>query len=150
MTKSSAEILLAKKTYSANDVEKLIAIERNKILNNKQILSAVTSDPAQEEKITALEKEIKELKETVSILEKQKLNAKSENIKIKMELFDLKEKTKPKEPTYNARGAGRKQKLNNEIIKQIKYERKTYGSKISDLAKKFDISTGLVSKIINN
>lgn len=126
--------------------------ERNEILKNNQNPNPDYSDPAQEEKISALEKEIKELNETIELLEKKTLNAKSENWKLKSENFDLLEKfnATPGASAHNTRGAGRKQKLNNETIEKIKHERKTYGSKLSDLAKKYKISIGLVSKIINN
>jgi len=56
----------------------------------------------------------------------------------------------PRKASHNTRGAGRKQKVDDEIKEKIKYERKVYGSKITDLAEKYEISTGLVSKIINN
>lgn len=127
-------------------------ITSNNYLENNQISSNATSDPADKEKIKELEKEIKELNKTIELLEKKTLNAKSENWKLKSENFDLLEKfnNTPATSGHNTRGAGRKQKLNNETIEKIKHERKTYGSKLSDLAKKYEISIGLVSKIINN
>lgn len=50
----------------------------------------------------------------------------------------------------NERNAGRKNKLDNETIEKIKYERRVYGSKITDLADKYQVSTGLIHKITNN
>ena len=54
------------------------------------------------------------------------------------------------EKKENERNAGRKKKLDDETIEQIKYERRVYGSKITDLADKYQVSTGLIHKITSN
>lgn len=134
---TSAEKLLAKKTYSANDVEKLININTKKLIEENE----------------KLKNEIKELKKENQDANKSRRYYQEQYIiylKKEEEKNEISKKNTSETASHNARGAGRKQKLNDETIKQIKHERKTYGSKLSDLAKKFDISIGLVSKIINN
>lgn len=169
MAKSSAELLLSKKMYSANDVRKLIDWERNKIENKNQTCSQIESDPADIEKITALEKEVKELKETIELLENQirytekeqsELNEKGEMKNLfyseeqvarimwgyekKIELMKN-NNTTPGTSTPNPRGAGRKPKITPEQITMIQMLR-AQGKKLQEIQEETGISYGNIQK----
>lgn len=119
--------------------------ERNEKLKNNQNPNPDNSDPADKEKITALEKEIKELNETIEILEKKMLDAKSRNYKLLNQISDLEENTAPGTSAPNPRGAGRKPKITPEQIAMIQMLR-AQGKKLQEIQKETGISYGNIQK----
>lgn len=134
----------------AREIDEKIIIENclndvNKKLKNQENPSASTSDPADKEIITALEKEIKELNETIEILEKKMLDAKSRNYKLLNQISDLEENAAPGTPSHNARGAGRKPKITPEQIAMIQMLR-AQGKKLQEIQTETGISYGNIQK----
>lgn len=141
--------------------------ERNEILKNNQNPNSAEPDPTQEEKIKALEKEIKYLNETIEILEKKTLNAKSENWKLKMKILEIEENqdlinnmrneikelqkwnenfnADPGTSSPNPRGAGRKPKITPEQIAMIQMLR-VQGKKLQEIQEETGISYGNIQK----
>lgn len=64
-------------------------------------------------------------------------------------ILDMKPILPETEKKHNERNAGRKQKLTDETIEKIKYDRRVHGRTIRDLAKQYNASTGLISNILN-
>lgn len=100
-----------------------------------------------EKKIISITEEMENLNETIKILEKQKLNAKKENMKLKIEILNLQEelKTLKNNNKHNARNAGRKKEITqDEIIKinELRSQGKTYQA----IQKELGISYGNVYK----
>lgn len=109
----------------------------NSYLEQKNILSDMEKDFYQES--------IKELTETIEILEKKTLNAKSENMKIKLENLDLRENATAGTASHNARGAGRKQQITPEQIANIQMLREQ-GKKLQEIQDITSISYGNIQK----
>lgn len=137
-------------------------ITSNNYLENNQISSSATSDPADKEKIKELEKEIKELKETIAkknkdLLDQNKLKAENKklieelkNERINIEKTDIAylkkhEKLMKLENTHNARGAGRKPKITQEQIAMIQMLR-AQGKTLQEIQAETGISYGNIQK----
>lgn len=98
-----------------------------------------------------LEKEIEELQRKSIDYWKEKEEYKKENEKLSKENLKYNEELhRIKMDLYapNYRGAGRKNKFNEEQVKQIQ-EARIEGKSIRAIAKEFNCSTGLVHKLIN-
>ena len=136
--------------------------ERNEILKNNQNPNSATSDPADKEKIKELEKEIKDLKETIAkknkdLLDQNKLKAENKklieelkNERINIEKTDIAylkkhEKLMKLENTHNAKGAGRKPKITKEQIAMIQMLR-AQGKKLQEIQTETGISYGNIQK----
>lgn len=119
-----------------NEYENLI--RSNKILENNQISKAGSTDPAQEEKIIALEREIKELKEE---LQKERINVEKTDIAY----LKKHEKLMKLENKHNERGAGRKPKITQEQITMIQMYR-AQGKTLQEISRIMEISYGNVQK----
>lgn len=120
-------------------------IQNNKNIDCQLIWLSEPSDPAQDEKIITLEKEIKELNETIEILEKKMLDAKSRNYKLLNQISDLEENAAPGEVIQNPRGAGRKPKITPEQIAMIQMLR-AQGKKLQEIQEETGISYGNIQK----
>lgn len=110
--------------------------ERNEILKNNQNPNSATSDPADQNKIAALEKEIEENQDLINnmqneIKELQKWNEKANNT--------------PKTSAINPRGAGRKPKITQEQIAMIQMLR-AQGKKLKEIQTETGISYGNIQK----
>lgn len=117
----------------------------NIILEKIENINNATSDPADKEKITALEKEIKELNETIEIIQKQKWNAKKENFEIKVMNQELSEKVNAPGAVKNSRGAGRKKTITEKQIAMIQMMR-AQGKTLQEIQKETLISYGNIQK----
>lgn len=135
---------LRKKDIDLNYFEERL-IQNNINIDCQLIWLSEPSDPAQDEKITALEKEIKELNETIEILEKKMLDAKSRNYKLLNQISDLEENAAPGEVIQNPRGAGRKPKITPEQIAMIQMLR-AQGMKLQEIQTETGISYGNIQK----
>lgn len=95
--------------------------------------------------IRKLLKEVKELNETIEILEKKMLDAKSRNYKLLNQISDLEENSASGTSTPNPRGAGRKPKITPEQIAMIQMLR-AQGKKLTEIQEETGISYGNIQK----
>lgn len=143
--------------------------KRNEILKNNQNPNSESSDPADQDKITALEKEIKDLNETIELLKNQirytekelnELNEKGEmkNLFYSEEqvgriMWDYEKKIElmknnnaaPEKSENNPRGAGRKPKITKKQIAMIQMLR-AQGKKLQEIQTETGISYGNIQK----
>ena len=101
----------------------------------------------------ALEKRIEKTEEDKEFYYKEMVSYREERAELADKLFNREEREEIKRKKeqlqkHNERGAGRKNKFNEEQVKQIQAAREQ-GKSIRAIAKEFNCSVGLIHKLIN-